>query len=819
MSFKKYANVEILEVKPSRSKHRVATLDKFADWSDHDYRTSDDFLYVRVRAISSRVNLNHDSWPSEELAKSYRSFIGKPLFVEHNNSDPRRTRGVIVDAKLHRDDEKTASLDPYYSSDECWDCHKPPTWVELLLEVDAKTFPKFATAIIKGDIDGFSMGANVERSVCSHCSNEATSPEEFCSHILSKGAYFDFEDPKTGRKTARRAAEHCYDFHFFELSGVVQPADETALTVPGTLKHAAATTGSGLLDQIPSWFSEAMMLSASGGIAAANIKGKWDEYRAKFGDQPAPPEEVQRRIGPATGDGVETMPAFYDQDAPKQMVDRDRRAARDEKLAMAMSAKDFTAVAEILRNHGADEALAQRFADYFTSTNPRFDRQRFVDAATGVTAPRAPKLPGRIEPALDATPGDLTIPEDFGKTADRNDPPQYQSETAPTKVDTLRQERMCPVCGTPGMEDGSCRICQYVEPPEGFDNPDLEKAQEVDQQMRETDAPVEVQEQDGNDPVRPPQLASSSSALTSEGTSGNRRVANSGGPRGRVRVEEKPALPASRRASDKPKDAKVVEDHTRPVESSAQEGTHTNMSDQTKIADGASAHGGSDTAPDKRVDPEGVGAVLDNPLEGVDHQDVAKDVNVTGEPTSTWSGTDGQTAPVTNEPFPASADGVTASEHTAGPKFPDHEPTTVDVTAPIAEPVGDRTQTWSGTEGQADPVTQEVGDLIDAHKAAARKHALACFRLAETEIELGLIPADDKYNRVSELEGATQTELDAQLSTLARVRTAGLRKQASVKKTAATSMPSLQGRRASVEPSEHAVPSSDQDLSDAQAFM
>lgn len=736
MPFKKYANVEILEVKPSHSKHRVATLDKFADWSDHEYKTDDDFLYVRVRAISSRVNLNHDSWPSEELNKSYRSFIGKPLFVEHNNSDPRRTRGIIVDAKIHNDEnEKTSSLDPYYASDECWDCHKPPTWVELLLEVDAHTFPKFATAIIKGDIDGFSMGANVERSVCSHCSNEATSPEEFCSHILSKGAYFDFEDPQTGRKTARRAAEHCYDFHFFELSGVVQPADETALTVPGTLKHAAVEKEA-LLDQIPTWFSEAMMLGASGAIAGANLKGKWDEYRQKHGDQPAPPEEVAQRVQQIHVVGGEpTLPALHDQDAPKQMIDRDRRAAI------------------------------------------------------------------RVE-------------------AEQNDPPQYESETAPSKVDTLRQERMCPVCGTPGMEDGSCRVCQFVEPPEGFDNPDLEKAQEVDQQMRETEQPVAVQEEDGNDPARPQQLAPTSSALTSEGTSDSSRVAaNTGGPRGRVRVEEKPALPAARRSSDQPKDAKVVEDHTKPVESSAQEGIHTTMSDKTKIADGASAHGGSDTAPDKRVDPEGVGAVLDNPLEGVDHQDVAKDVNVTGDPTKTWSGTDGQTGPVTSDSFPASADGVTASEHVAGPKFPDHEPTTVDVTAPISDEVGDRTKTWSGGEGQADPVTKEVGDLIDAHKAAARKHTLACFRLAETEIELGITPADDKYNRVSELEGATLRELDAQLSTLARVRTAGLRKRPSAKKTAATSMPSLQGRHASVNKTEHEVPASDQDLSDAQAFM
>jgi hypothetical protein len=58
--------------------------------------------------------------------------------------------------------------------------------------------------------------------------------------------------------------------------------------------------------------------------------------------------------------------------------------------------------------------------------------------------------------------------------------------SAPDKVDTLRQEQICPICGS-DMEDGICEVCNYEEPPEGFDNPDLQKAKQVDQQMREQD--------------------------------------------------------------------------------------------------------------------------------------------------------------------------------------------------------------------------------------------------------------------------------------------------------------------------------------------
>src|SRR3954447_5414012 len=95
----KYARAEVLDVRSSPTQlGRTASLSKFSEYND--YRTDDDYLYVRVRAISSRVNKNNDGWPSEELKKSYTSFLNKPIFVDHNNHDPSRGRGVVVDAAL-----------------------------------------------------------------------------------------------------------------------------------------------------------------------------------------------------------------------------------------------------------------------------------------------------------------------------------------------------------------------------------------------------------------------------------------------------------------------------------------------------------------------------------------------------------------------------------------------------------------------------------------------------------------------------------------------------------------------------------------------
>jgi hypothetical protein len=230
--FTKYARVEgVLEVKTFNQRMAYAPSEQAGDRllrfaAANDSKTDDGYLYVRCRAISSRVNKNNDGWPAEELAKSYKTFIGKPIFVDHNNEDPKRTRGVIVDAQLHVDDpEKTSALDPYYSSAP--ENHKPPTWIELLMEIDAKTYPKLAKAIQSGDMDAVSMGANIEKSICSVCANEAATPSEYCSHVKQKGMTFEITSDN-GEKIRKKAYEDCYGVGFFEISNVFDPADETA---------------------------------------------------------------------------------------------------------------------------------------------------------------------------------------------------------------------------------------------------------------------------------------------------------------------------------------------------------------------------------------------------------------------------------------------------------------------------------------------------------------------------------------------------------------------------------------------------------------
>ena len=165
MPFLKFANADLLEAKIA---HRGDTLLRTAHRATFSYTPREGYLYVRSRAISSRTNDNFDTWPAEELREAWGTFIGKPVFVNHNNSDIKRRRGVIIDAALHEDISPDGT---------------PDTWVEVLMEIDALQFPRLAAAILAHDIERTSMGADVGESECSFCGNVATTPSDYCVHI------------------------------------------------------------------------------------------------------------------------------------------------------------------------------------------------------------------------------------------------------------------------------------------------------------------------------------------------------------------------------------------------------------------------------------------------------------------------------------------------------------------------------------------------------------------------------------------------------------------------------------------------------------
>lgn len=177
---------------------------------EFEYEPKHGMIYARSRMISNRVNDNWDGFPAEEITKGWRTFIGKPVFVNHHNEDHRRARGVIIDAVLHQHQLRDGS---------------PDIWVEGLKEIDALTFPKLAQRILRREIDKTSMGVDVDWSECSACGNKATDTFSYCQHIPGQKGRKYFASGKEGRFVFER----CYGLRFFEDSVLVEdPADPTA---------------------------------------------------------------------------------------------------------------------------------------------------------------------------------------------------------------------------------------------------------------------------------------------------------------------------------------------------------------------------------------------------------------------------------------------------------------------------------------------------------------------------------------------------------------------------------------------------------------
>jgi hypothetical protein len=230
----KYASVDIIGT-PMIATNSDRRLVKDAHRASFEYAPRPGYLYVRSRMISSRCNDNYDEFPAEEIEKGWRTFIGKPVFVNHHNADHRKNRGVIIDAALHKDANPDGS---------------PDTWVEGLMEVDALSYPKLAQALMAGHIERTSMGVDVDYSICSKCANKASTPLEYCQHIPTMKGIKAATRTASGTVRTEVIREKCYGLRFFENSLLVEdPADPTAYFLgkveagPG-LEHLSARTAS-----------------------------------------------------------------------------------------------------------------------------------------------------------------------------------------------------------------------------------------------------------------------------------------------------------------------------------------------------------------------------------------------------------------------------------------------------------------------------------------------------------------------------------------------------------------------------------------------
>jgi hypothetical protein len=91
-----------------------------------------------------------------------------------------------------------------------------------------------------------------------------------------------------------------------------------------------------------------------------------------------------------------------------------------------------------------------------------------------------------------------------------------------------------------------------------------------------------------------------------------------------------------------------------------------------------------------------------------------------------------------------------------------------------ADPVTDTSFYDDQNSKEFHPTNVESNDYAFGKDSSA--HIMSAFKLADTEIELGLLDPASKYERVAELENAAPSIVEASLAYADRVRTAGLKK-------------------------------------------
>lgn len=169
-----------------------------------------DYVIVPVPSmITSIPNTNGDSASLKEFTRfhpdvgmmAYRTWVGKPCFVEHQNKDITKARGVILDTYI-----RPIARFPNYAK------------VVKLMAFDRTKDPMLVQAILERKIDTYSMGMWYSSYVCPICNlrvgKEFSKP---CSHT------------RPGRPTymmnnGQLAYRMCENLNGFEISVVSDPA-------------------------------------------------------------------------------------------------------------------------------------------------------------------------------------------------------------------------------------------------------------------------------------------------------------------------------------------------------------------------------------------------------------------------------------------------------------------------------------------------------------------------------------------------------------------------------------------------------------------
>ena len=124
-----------------------------------ELREHPDSLFIKCFAIEADVsNDNGDYFARDELIKATHTFVGVPLFTNHENTDITKAKGKVVHS--------------------WWDDGR--NGIMIIARVDAAAYPQLARGIKEKYMLSTSMGTQVKYSLCSVCHNYSETPDGYC---------------------------------------------------------------------------------------------------------------------------------------------------------------------------------------------------------------------------------------------------------------------------------------------------------------------------------------------------------------------------------------------------------------------------------------------------------------------------------------------------------------------------------------------------------------------------------------------------------------------------------------------------------------
>lgn len=165
-------------------------------------------LHPTVVNVSGIPNTNGDGFGLKDWLTfrpefgmlAYKTFKGKPTFIEHNNQNHRIARGAIFDSQLSK-------LQGF---------HKAHGRLILLLAYDRNLEPELCHDILNGLHNTYSKGTWYKAYTCSVCGETFTgSSKRLCGHVGNRVIRMP---------DGRLAYRQCHILEGFETSAVRNPA-------------------------------------------------------------------------------------------------------------------------------------------------------------------------------------------------------------------------------------------------------------------------------------------------------------------------------------------------------------------------------------------------------------------------------------------------------------------------------------------------------------------------------------------------------------------------------------------------------------------